>query len=64
MSATREDNGGEWCKACERYFTDAHTHDPVSADEALLEDIEWATGMNGKTLVEQLAELGLVIRVR
>jgi hypothetical protein len=27
----------------------------------LVEDIEWATGLNGATLLEQLAEHGLTI---
>jgi len=31
----------------------------VNAD--VIEDIEWATGLNGPTLIDQLAEFGLVI---
>ena len=38
--------------------------DPECPACQLIEDIEWATGVNGRTLVEQLAEFGLVIRVR
>lgn len=28
MSVSREDNGGQWCKECERYYDSPHTHDP------------------------------------
>jgi hypothetical protein len=31
------------------------------SDPQLIEDIEWATGCNGTTLLEQLAEHGLTI---
>ena len=35
---SRTDNGGEWCKACERYFAYGHTHGGLDALETLLEE--------------------------